>query len=84
MLDQSPIRGLHALLEPLNELAADAGAAVAHPAARELLASLTGSSNAAKLAKALLARDGASRHADAAARQAAEARIERARRWAAA
>ena len=80
-LDRAP-RGIHALLDLLNELCADAGAAVTLPAARAFLETFSGSSKAAKLAKALLQREGASRLADEAARIAAAARVGRARGWA--
>jgi hypothetical protein len=77
-------RGLHALLEPLNELCAASGAAIAAPEARELLAGFSGRSKTARLAQALLAREGESRLAPAAAALAAEARVARVARWASA
>jgi hypothetical protein len=75
-------RDLHALLEPLNELCAQAGAAIAEPEARALLAGVSGRSKTARLAQALLARAGESRLAPKASLLAAEARVARAERWA--
>jgi len=76
-------RGSHALLDALNELAADAGAAVELPAARAALGGIGGSSKSAKLARQLLKREGTSRHTGQAAVLAVEARIARAARWSA-
>ncbi len=76
-------RDLHALLEPLNELAEAAGAAVCSPAARALLEGFSGRSKTARLAAALLAREGDSALAGQAAAAAAEARIARGEAWAA-
>ncbi|HEX8205356.1 MAG TPA: DUF6493 family protein [Solirubrobacteraceae bacterium] len=81
--DEAP-REIHALLDALNEVAADAQAAVADPGARRLLESIGGKTKAARLAKELLQREGTSRHAPVAAALAAEACVARAERWAAA
>ncbi len=78
-----PARTLHAFLDPLNELCAEAGAGVLDDQARSVLGSLRGSTKAARLARALLERQGESRWSAAAAGLAAAGRIERARRWAA-
>ncbi len=75
-------RDLHALLEPLNELCAQAGAAIAAPEARALLSGFSGRSKTARLAQALLEREGNSRLAPAAALLAAEARVRRGEAWA--
>jgi hypothetical protein len=74
-------RDLHALLDPLNEVCAATGCAVASPDARALLAGFSGRSKTARLAQALLAREGESTQAAAAAALAAQARIARAERW---
>ena len=76
-------RDLHALLEPLNELAAEADAAVRSPDARALLQGFSGRSKTARLAAELLAREGESRLAAPAAAAVAEARIARGEAWAA-
>jgi Family of unknown function (DUF6493) len=75
--------GAHALLDALNELAAEARAGIELPAARSALSAIGGSGKAAKLARQLLERQGTSRHAPAAAALAVAARIERASRWSA-
>ncbi|MEN3279943.1 MAG: hypothetical protein V7607_1083 [Solirubrobacteraceae bacterium] len=78
-----PPRGTHALLDALNELAADAGAGVELPPARAALGAISGSSKAAKLARQLLQREGTSRFTATAAALSVQARIERAARWSA-
>jgi hypothetical protein len=75
-------RDLHALLEPLNELCAQADAAVVAAEARALLSGFSGRSKTTRLAQALLDRDGNSTLAPAAALLAAEARVRRGEAWA--
>jgi uncharacterized protein DUF6493 len=76
---------LGALLQLLQELCVETGAAVTHPETRALLQSLPGGGKAVKLAKAVLLLSetaAAASHQAAAAGQALAGRIERAARWA--
>lgn len=72
-----------ALLELLHELCVETGTAISSRDTRARLATITGTSKSAKLAKALLALkpDGSISYTRQAAKIAAEARIERAERW---
>jgi hypothetical protein len=74
-----PGRAHTPLLELFDELSAQSGVGVQSEAARTFLATLTGSSKAAKAAKALLGRDG--EPPDEEARLALEARLRRAEHW---
>jgi hypothetical protein len=76
-------RDLHAVLEPLDELHAAAGAALRPPEARALVARFGGGSKTARLARSLLAREGEPGDGAAVALEMADARLARAERWAA-